>query len=340
MKAVKFGKSEVSSPKKLFSSEAIYETSIAVAYPMKFLLLAASILAFGLQHLGPRNSNTHSETHTNSVKLPFYRITHAGSRDTSYLFGTLHLLESSYVDTLPRVMKALHRADIVIGELVMDSIMGDAGGLTSDALTGLFDAPPLDSLLSKSQYREVSEAVKKYSPVPMMMLNRAEPVIIYAMIFEGMYARQHPENQTTGIPMDLFFQQEASKHGTTVMGLEQASDQEQALDSIPIKEQTEELLDLARHPNTTMHEMDEMLTDYRAGRISEILDDPGFGSFSPEEMSSLLYNRNKKWLDTLPAILDHHNAFIAVGAGHLAGKQGLVEQLRKRGYDVAWVRTK
>ena len=122
------------------------------------------------------------------------------------------------------------------------------------------------------------------------------------------------------------------------MGFEQASDQEQALDSIPIKEQMEELLDLVAHPKTSMHQMDKMLDDYRAGRISEILDDPGFGSFSPSEMSSLLYNRNKKWLDTLPAILDRHNAFIAVGAGHLAGKQGLVEQLRKRGYDVAWVR--
>jgi uncharacterized protein len=269
--------------------------------------------------------------------LPFYRITRTGSPDTSYLFGTMHLLEASYIDTLPPVMAALHRADLVVGELALDSIMGDAGNLGS-ALSGLLDAPPLDSLLTASEYHAVSEAVKKYSPAPMMLLNHAEPIILYAMIFEGMYAKAHPENHTSGVPMDLFFQQEASKHGATVMGLEQASDQEQALDSIPLKEQTEELLDLVNHPKTAMLQLDKMLDDYRAGRISEILDDPGFGSFSPSEMSSLLYNRNKKWLDTLPAILDHHHAFIAVGAGHLAGEQGLVEQLRKRGYDVAWVR--
>ena len=304
---------------------------------MKSLLTISTLLLWGA--FGARTAvNACGHTmHSHGSHLPFYRITHSGSPDTSYLFGTMHLLEGGYVDTLPRVMAALRRADIVVGELVLDSIVDGAGSSAGDALTGLFDSPPLDSLLTKQQYNKVSAAVKKYSPVPMLLLNHAEPVIIYTMIFEGMYASAHPENQTTGVPMDLFFQQEANKHGTPVMGLEEASDQERALDSIPLKEQTKELLDLVRHPKTTMREMNEMLADYREGRISEILDDPGFGSFSPSEMSSLLYSRNRKWLDTLPAILDHHNAFIAVGAGHLAGKRGLVDELRKRGYEVVWV---
>ena len=159
------------------------------------------------------------------------------------------------------------------------------------------------------------------------------------MILEGMYAKQHPENQTTAF-LDLYFEQQARSQGIPVMAFEQASDQEQALDSIPMKEQAEELVDLVTHPKTAMRQMDQMLADYQAGRISKILDDPGFGSFSPQEMSSLLYDRNRKWLDTLPSILDHHNAFIAVGAGHLAGKQGLVEQLRKLGYDVTWMNSR
>ena len=80
--------------------------------------------------------------------------------------------------------------------------------------------------------------------------------------------------------------------------------------------------------------MDSMLADYRAGRITEILDDPSFGSFSPDEMASLLYDRNKKWLSTLPAILEHNRAFIAVGAGHLVDEHGLIEGLQKLGYKV------
>jgi uncharacterized protein YbaP (TraB family) len=248
--------------------------------------------------------------------------------DTSYLFGTLHLLEGGYVDTMPEVMSALHNSDAVVGELVLDSVMN------GDALQDLLDGPPLDSLLTKSQYHLVSEAVGKYSPAPILLLNHAEPVIIYSMIMEGMYANEHPENHTTGVPMDLFFQQEAQKNGKPVIGLENPGDQEQVLDSIPIPEQVEELLDLVQHPKTAMKEMDKMLADYRVGKITEILDDPSFGSFSPEEMASLLYDRNKKWLGTLPAILDHRHAFIAVGAGHLVGDKGLIVGLRKLGYEV------
>jgi uncharacterized protein len=289
---------------------------------MNFLLLAAFLLSTPLYqgHAG--------QASLAKPKLPFYRITRAGSEDTSYLFGTLHLLEGSYVDTLPKVMAALRQADVVVGELVLDS------STAGDALQSLMDGPPLDSLLTKSQYSMVSEAVKTYSLAPMILLNNAEPVIVYSMVLEGMYEKEHPENHVTGIPMDLFFEEEAKDSGKSVIGLESADDQEQVLDSIPMDEQVDELIDLAQHPKDAMKQMDSMLADYRAGKITEILDDPSFGSFSPDEMASLLYDRNKKWLQTLPAILDHNRAFIAVGAGHLVDKHGLVEGLRKLGYEV------
>jgi uncharacterized protein YbaP (TraB family) len=286
---------------------------------MNFILLSILLLFAPLQH---------GSATTRASKLPFYQITKPGSADTSYLFGTLHLLEGGYVDTMPKLMAALKHADVVVGELVLDSAM------TGDALQGLLDGPPLDSILTESQYHLVSQAVKKYSPAPIMLLNNAEPIVLYSMILEGMYENSHPENHVTGVPMDLFFEQEAQKNGRGVIGLEQASDQEQLLDSIPIQEQIEELLDLVQHPDSAMAQMDTMLADYRAGKITEILDDPSLGSFSPEEMASLVYDRNKKWLGELPKILDHHRAFIAVGAGHLVGERGLVEGLRKQGYEV------
>ncbi len=288
---------------------------------MIFFIVAAFLF---LPSLGHGHANPPS-----AANPPFYRITRAGSTDTSYLFGTFHLLEAGYVDTMPTLMAALRHADIVVGELVMDS------AVTGDALQGLLSAAPLDSVLTKTEYRLVAKAVKKYAPIPMMLLNYAEPIVAYAIIMEGMYAESHPENHKTGVPMDLYFQQVAKDSGKSVIGLERADDQEQVLDSIPIREQVQDLMELVRHPKSATAQMDTMLADYRAGKITEILDDPSFGSFSPKEMASLLYDRNRKWLDTLPKILDRHHAFIAVGAGHLAGDEGLVAGLRKMGYEVA-----
>lgn len=287
---------------------------------MNYLLIAAFLTMAPLQHgaIQPADSS----------HLPFYQVTKPGSLDTSYIFGTLHLLEGGYVDTMQRLIAALTRADVVVGELVLDS------AITGDALQGLLGGPPLDSVLTTKQYHLVSEAVKKYSPVPLLLINNAEPIILYSMIMEGMYEEAHPENHKTGIPMDLYFQQEAQKNGRQVIGLEAAQDQEQVIDSLPIHEQIEELMGLLDDPKTAMLQMDTMLTEYREGKITEILDDPSFGAISPDEMSSLLYDRNKKWLNELPTIIDHHHAFIAVGAGHLAGEKGIIEGLRKLGYNV------
>jgi uncharacterized protein len=289
------------------------------------LLLLAAFLFSGSIHV---EHGIMQSSHAKAPKLPFYRITRPGSPDTSYLFGTMHLLEGGYVDTMPDVMNALRHADVVVGELVLDS------STAGDAVQSLLDGPPLDSLLTKKQYALVSKAVQAYSPAPMLLLNNAEPVIVYSMILEGMYEKAHPENHTTGVPMDIYFQQQAQENGKSVIGLESADDQEQVLDSIPLDEQAGELIDLVEHPDSAMMQMDSMLADYRAGRITEILDDPSFGSFSPDEMASLLDNRNKKWLGTLPAILEHNRAFIAVGAGHLVDEQGLIAGLRKLGYHV------
>ena len=161
------------------------------------MLLAAFLLSVSI--------HVEQGSHTKAPKLPFYRITRPEvSPDTSYLFGTMHFARRWIdVDTMPKVMSALRRADVVVGELVLDS------STAGDAMQSLLDGPPLDSLLTKSQYSLVSKAVQTYSPAPMLLLNNAEPIIVYSMILEGMYEKAHPENHTTGIPMDIYFQQKA-----------------------------------------------------------------------------------------------------------------------------------
>jgi uncharacterized protein YbaP (TraB family) len=280
------------------------------------LLILSLLLLFGHRH----------PTHAERAMPPFYEITQAGTTDTSYLFGTLHLLEGGYVDTMPRIMYALHRSDAVIGE-ILDSV-------TVDAVQDLLSGPSLDSILTTSQYKKVGEALKTTAHLPIEFLDRMAPVIVQAIILEGLYQKAHPENHKTGIPMDLYFQREAKTTGKTVMALEEASAQEQALDSIPIAEQVSELMELVDHPKQQVRELDNMLKKYSAGKVEEILDDPTLGALSPGEMQSLLFDRNSKWIDELPKMLSEHRCFIAVGAGHLVGKHGLVEGLRAKGYDV------
>ena len=50
------------------------------------------------------------------------------------------------------------------------------------------------------------------------------------------------------------------------------------------------------------------------------------------EMEAMVDNRNREWVKKLPALFKEDSNFVAVGALHLAGKNGLVNLLRKEGF--------
>jgi uncharacterized protein YbaP (TraB family) len=48
----------------------------------------------------------------------------------------------------------------------------------------------------------------------------------------------------------------------------------------------------------------------------------------------LLDRRNRNWIPIMESAMKKSSTFFAVGAGHLAGSQGVLELLRKQGYKV------
>jgi uncharacterized protein YbaP (TraB family) len=62
---------------------------------------------------------------------------------------------------------------------------------------------------------------------------------------------------------------------------------------------------------------------------------------SPEMMGSqelLLDRRNRNWIPVMESAMKNSSTFFAVGAGHLAGNQGVLELLRKQGYKVKGIK--
>jgi uncharacterized protein YbaP (TraB family) len=79
----------------------------------------------------------------------------------------------------------------------------------------------------------------------------------------------------------------------------------------------------------------KILTDaYRKQEINKMDEltkaDPTIGSFA----DLLLYDRNNNWVKKLQALMPESSLVIAVGAGHLPGKKGVLNLLREAGYKV------
>ena len=80
----------------------------------------------------------------------------------------------------------------------------------------------------------------------------------------------------------------------------------------------------------------ELTQAYTAGdleRLHALMNDPETG-MTPEEAETLINSRNHAWVSFMIGALTTAPMFIAVGAGHLPGPNGLINLLRSKGYTV------
>ena len=260
-----------------------------------------------------------------------WEVSGKGLSQSSYLFGTFHLLTSDYLKTLPKVAEKLALSRTVAGEVLMDSTVM-MKMLPASMMTGT----TLDQLLKPEEYQLAAEYFKEVSGMDLKMLNSFKPMALQMTIIQFEWNKLNPTPYKNGPAMDVYFQQEAKAQGKTVVGLETVEDQIRAVfDQFSLERQSEMLVESVKDKQKTREEMLKMAQCYQAQDLAclqRMLHDPD--SFRPEEMKTLLDDRNAAWMKQLPDLMQTAPAFIAVGAGHLVGERGLVSLLRQRGYTV------
>lgn len=85
---------------------------------------------------------------------------------------------------------------------------------------------------------------------------------------------------------------------------------------------------------------DKMVKHYLEEDIDGINDlmDKYMSDEYAEFKEQLLLKRNKNWVPDIEKLAGKNSSFIAVGAGHLPGKDGLIDLLQQAGYKVEAVK--
>ena len=84
--------------------------------------------------------------------------------------------------------------------------------------------------------------------------------------------------------------------------------------------------------NKDQHDL--MTTLYKNRDVEGLYDLISRSSEMKDHRDLFLHQRNKNWVNQLPDILKEVPSFIAVGAGHLGGPQGVIALLRAKGFTV------
>ncbi len=260
-----------------------------------------------------------------------WEVSGNGLKQPSYLFGTYHILKDSYLNHTPNVRKAYEQAGGVAVEMVIDS-----SKLMMVATRALMLDTSLPKLLSATDYQTVAREFKAVTGYDLSLFNQMKPVMTATLLSMAYIERDADTlKRFTGQPLDLYFADNARKQGKPVSGLETMEEQIALLyDSEPVQKQAERLIEMVTKKDST-EQLSKTITDLYlkqdlAGmwKLSE-LTGPQAG-----DMSALVDNRNRNWLKKLPALMATRPTFIAVGALHLPGPNGLIALLKKAGYQL------
>ena len=133
--------------------------------------------------------------------------------------------------------------------------------------------------------------------------------------------------------LDAMIQQRARQAGKTVGGLETLDDQCVALFGAPITRQAKDLMEVVADDDKASESAHRLADAYLSGdldamfaMINEEMDD--------ETALRMIYNRNDNWVGIIAGRMASTPTMYVVGAGHLPGQRGLIEQLRAKGFTV------
>ncbi len=262
-----------------------------------------------------------------------WEITGKGLTKPSYLFGTYHFADNGFVDTMKVLNEKLKSADAVVGELVMDKTLA----MKLVPFMVMKDNS-LDKILTPEEYKLVDDYVKQFPGYELKMFNKMKPVVVQTMILQ----LTAPKTFTATNPaLDEYLQTYAKENAKPVMGLETVEEQAGILFGNSIERQKELLLKSIKDAEKNKQESIDLYNYYIAQDLEKL--EKLFADnqdYTQDEMDQLLKNRNQKWMAELPPMMQKQSLFIAVGAGHLFGKDGLIKGLKAMGYTLKPVSTK
>ena len=240
---------------------------------------------------------------------------------TTYLFGTIHTDDNRVTNFAPSVNDAINASDTFMMETLAPS---DPNVFKSE------DGSLLEVLTEKelAQVSQLAEFHAMHRDVAMYM----KPWLL-AVVFDS-------PRPLTPFGQDNLLMTKAQEQGKEIIGIEDTAEHFGVMDGFSRDEQLTMLRAvLKRTQKTKERDYESLMSAYLAGDSAKIssLDKKITGGMLPapiwEKMrTKLIDERNAIMAERVIAEGTEKNVFVAVGASHLAGKSGLIAQLKNAGY--------
>ena len=240
---------------------------------------------------------------------------------TSYLFGTIHTDDNRVADLSANVLDAIKKTDTFLMEAEP----------SQDTTSLMLTNGNVAELLTSDEFDQVRE-LADFHVMHMGAVMKMKPWLL-AVIFDL------PKPQTE-FSQDNLLMAKSIDFGKDVKGLETSKEHFSIMDNFSMDEQVVMLRAvLKRTPEQKEADFERLLAAYLVGDSDKLtaLDEQITGGMLPVSIwskmrKSLLDDRNLTMAKRAIPMALEKPVFVAVGASHLAGNNGLISAFKKAGF--------
>ena len=259
-----------------------------------------------------------------------WKISGNGLSQHSFLYGTIHIMPKDKFSVSPKIRDAFNNSALMALEVDLDldfktkiqmaQEMILPGGKTIKDYMTVEDFKKLNSFCLDSLKMKKRKLKKFY---------RFKPFFFSSVV------AQEQMGETSSY--ELEFMKMAKKRKMKTIGLESIAFQMQTINKISIEDQAKMLVqEFGANPSV---QFDEMLNLYLKEDLEGLYKVVSEESDAiPEFNHNFLVVRNKNWIPVIEKNISSNAFFIAVGAAHLPGENGVIQLLREKGFTVEPVR--
>lgn len=266
------------------------------------------------------------------AKSLLWEVSGKNLKAPSYVFGTIHMIDREDYFFNDVAQEAFAKTENVTFEIDMEAMMDMSVMMPLLMKSFMQGDTTLRDLLSDENYQLVADHFQNIG-LPMMFAERIKPMFLSMLGSGDMSNPMQQQQDIVSYEMELMAM--AKKQEKEVMGLETAEYQMSMFDSIPYRKQADMLVaSIKDGSDAAEQQMKEMVELYTTQDIEGMQTMMEGEQDVLEYQDLLLVKRNRNWIPVMEKRMAEGPSFFAVGAGHLAGAEGVLRLLMEAGYTV------
>ena len=257
-----------------------------------------------------------------------WKIEGNGLQQASYLFATVHVQDKKAFNFNDSVLPALDLCEAFAMEVILENIPQDV--ILSSMTYG--ENKTLKDEISKKTYKRTQRIFKDELELDLAAYEHFRPFGIASLLSQK-------QTQTADLApyiVDDFLYQKAKSSAKQLFSIEEIKTQLQLFQSFGEKELLASFDDFENDPlinNKLMTQLVDAYAQEDLEKLSLLVHD-NKNEATEDFYRRMFEDRNIDMAESIENIISKQSTFVAIGAGHFLGKEGVIELLKQKGFSI------